>query len=610
MAVGVGGLSILLAFFVAIDTSEVYPPEVRETFVENSLAGQTFTQHLPADTAVVFMTGNFGVCKAKTGVVLPLSDLADLAKGLVREIRGPDNAAEGLRRAAAIEDIARSVLRMFHGELGVALLNLSMFREPPDFILRADIDESAMSFRDLLSKVAGALGQKPDRFLPVQEGEYLSFSGKLYVLTKDQRLYASNKRQVIEKFLSGVWKENSLSKSPLYLAVGEKVEFDQEQFLFVNVERIWSEIISNQPPSGRQNPLFASLFGNMRAMASSARLSDGNLNMLSAMMFKDLTQGIPKLIARPNAPSRAATFIPPDYSLLMRANAGSPLSLLQDMMALHPDAERGMRRWLDRVKERQGINLERDVLAAMSGDIAVSAKVPPMVGLPETLAVLRMTDAEKAPQIVRSTLLMFLGMGPDVEEMAFEEDYRGAKLRILPLPFVSLTYVLVESHLLVGSSPEVVKAAIDAHLSGKNLAASEGYRSAFEGHPSQSYVTIYADSQAMFNGLLNIGGGLAMWRGGDKEFTLIAARLIRLLRGHAGSLVPVGCTIHREQNAIVLKSNSRLLNLGSAPMLLTTLWVPRSHRASVERRELLRERAIEQGEMLERNLMMEEPVPQ
>jgi len=52
------------------------------------------------------------------------------------------------------------------------------------------------------------------------------------------------------------------------------VDFDQEQFLFVNVERIWGELIAaHEPMPGEVKTLAASLFGNTRAIASSTRFA-------------------------------------------------------------------------------------------------------------------------------------------------------------------------------------------------------------------------------------------------------------------------------------------------------------------------------------------------
>jgi hypothetical protein len=267
---------LLLAFFIAIDTSEVYPPEVAGTFLENSLAGQTFTQQLPADTAAVFMTGNFGVCKSKKGIVIPLSELAAFAKEVASLTSRRANPSEALAMIDGIHDIARSFLRMFHGEVGIALLNFPIKNRPPDFIVRADIDESEMSFAELAKKIGGIFGGAPASFVSEEDG-YVVIGKKLYVQIRDKKLYASNSRLVIEQFLSGAWKANPLSQSPLYLEIGKKVQFDQEQFLFVNVERIWTEFLAaHGPAEGEMKTIVSSLFDDMRAVASSTRLSGDN----------------------------------------------------------------------------------------------------------------------------------------------------------------------------------------------------------------------------------------------------------------------------------------------------------------------------------------------
>jgi hypothetical protein len=590
--VGFSGLSLLLAFFIAIDTSEVYPPEVAQTFVENSLAGQTFTQQVPADTAVVFMTGNLGVCKSKKGIVIPLSELVAFAKEVLSGRGLQRNRSEDLAMLDGMHDVARSFLRMFHGEVGVALLNFPIGRRPPDFIVRADIDQSEMSFPDLAKKVGGIFGRAPASFVSEEDG-YLIIAKKLYARIEGKKLYVSNSRLTTEQFLSGVWKEKGLSESPLYREAGKRVQFDQEQFLFVNVERIWGEFLAaHDPMPGEMNTIASSLFGNMRAIASSTRLSDGSLDVRSAVLFKDLTKGIPRILARPNARSQAATFVPEDYSLLVRGHTGPPVGFLGDIMGLNANAARRTRSVLDRFGKKLGLNVEEDLLPALSGDFAVAAKVPPMVGLPESLAIVRISDHDKAASVIKS-LLIPEGLQPTATEpitRGFSEEYRGAELRIVPLPLVSLTYVFVEGHLLVGSSPGVVKAAIDAHLSGKSLAESDGYKAAFKGHPSETFGTIYADSQAMFDGLLNIGGGLAMWKGPGamKEVT---APLIALLRRNVKDLSPVSWTICRDGDAIVVRANSRLFGTGPIHILLPAFFHVRVVQAR-QRVMMLREDAI------------------
>lgn len=583
--VGFSELSLLLAFFIAIETGEVYPPEVAKTFVENSLAGQTFTQQLPADTAAVFMTGNFGVCKSKRGIVIPLSELAAFAKEVASIANRRGNPPEATAMIDGIHATARSFLRMFHGEVGVALLNLPTRNRPPDFIVRADFDESEMTCRDLAKKIGSIVGNVPELFVTEEDG-YIVVGGEVYFRIRNKKLYASNSRLVIEQFLSGAWKANPLSHSPLYMETGTKVQFDQEQFLFVNVARIWTELSEAHGPAERETKdIASSLFGNMRAVASSTRLSNGNLDVRSAVLFKDLTKNLPRILARPNARSEAATFVPPDYSLFVRAHSGSPVGLVKDIMGLNQEAARGMRRAIERFDERLGLSIENDLLPPLSGDFAVAAKVPPMIGLPESLAVIRISDHDKAASAIKTLLTPQSDESSETGPMNFEEEYKGAQLSIVPMPGVMLTYVFVEGHLLLGSSPEVVKAMIDARLSGQSLASSEGFESAFQDYPSESFVTVYADAEDLFNGLVNIGGGLALWRGG-REAKQVVMPVMALLRRNAKDLLPVACTVWREDNAIVLRTNGRLFAAGGVPLVLP--WFTFARRVEVREEAVLR----------------------
>jgi hypothetical protein len=403
----------------------------------------------------------------------------------------------------------------------------------------------------------------------------------------------------------GAWKANPLSQSPLYQEIGKQVQFDQEQFLFVNVERIWGELLAaRKAAEGEMRTIVWSLFENMRAVASSTRLSGGSLDVRSAILFKDLTKGLPKILARPNARSEAATCVPPDYSLFVRAHSGPPTVLLKDIMALDEGLAWGIVRVLDRMEKEQGMSVERDLLPVLAGDFAVAAKVPPMIGLPESLAIIRIADHDKAASAIRTILSFDGNESLETEPIGFEEEYRGAQLRIVPMPAVMLTYVFVEGHLLLGSSPEVVKAAIDARLSGKNLASSDGLRSAFESHPSESFFSVYADAEDLFNGLLNIGGGLVLWRGGREEKRIVVP-LMALLRRNAKDLSPVACTVWRQDNAIVLRTNSRLFAAGGVPLLLP--WFTLARRVEVREDAVLQrnEEAREADEIRRRDEMLD-----
>ena len=596
--VGFSELSLLLAFFIAIETGEVYPPEVAKTFVENSLAGQTFTQKLPADTAAVFMTGNFGVCKSKKGIVIPLSELATFAKEVASIANRRGDPSEATAMIDGIHDTVRLFLRMFHGEVGFALLSFPTRNRPPDFIVRADIDEAEMKFPDLARKIGSIVRDESELFVTEENG-YVVIGGGLYVQLRDKKLYASNSRLVIEQFLSGAWKANALSQSPLYQEIGKRIQFDQEQFLFVNVERIWQEFLAAHEPMPEETRDIASgLFSGMRAIASSMRLSGGNRDVRSAVLYKDLTKGLPKILARPNARSEAATFIPPDYSLFVRAHTGPPTGLLKDIMSLHEGLAWGIVRVFDRMEKEQGMSVERDLLPVLAGEFAIAAKIPPMIGLPESLAVIRIADHDKAASAIKTLLTPQTAERSEAEPMGFEEEYKGAQLSIVPMPAVMLTYVFVEGHLLLGSSPEVVKAAIDARLSGRNLASSDELKSAFENHPSESFVTVYADAEDLFNGLLNIGGGLALWRGG-RDVKRIAVSVMALLRRNAKAFSPVACSVWREDTAIVLKSNGRLFAAGGVPLLLP--WFMMARRVEIREEAVLqRDEAAGEAEELRR----------
>jgi hypothetical protein len=151
-----------------------------------------------------------------------------------------------------------------------------------------------------------------------------------------------------------------------------------------------------------------------------------------------------------------------------------------------------------------GIDLDADVLPLLDGEVGIALGGLPEGGPPSGLVLLRPDDAGSAQALLDGLAERLTAVGATLET----ETAGDAEIVTLELPDTGrASYAVLDGVVILGTGPEDVRAALDAHAGGESLGASATYAAAFEPVGMRAGNEVYVDVGALVD---ELGGGLEL----------------------------------------------------------------------------------------------------
>ncbi len=397
----------------------------------------------------------------------------------------------GLRAGTAV---VKNLLGAFKGGFVIALSENPAW---PTLFFAGQLNPDTGSFSRFLSEniqpILTPLGLK--WALDKDEGgDRLQVGGLVvYFATSDSRLFASTDRSAVLRAKGGpLAPEAALAGRESFRKAIALVP-PRGLFAFVDLRRFVS-LQFGRPSTGTCKAMSDLGLDNLESLAFSADADGSFLKLNLAVTSSREVAGLPAILLRPNTATKAANFVPPDYSLFLRWSVAGARDAYREWQAI-------VRRMVDdvswqecqdalaEVNAKRGFALE-DILDNLGEEVALAVKLPDLIGIPPTLALVAVKDEAKALDVI-SRALTKAGAKPQVFNNASSAPVYTTTL----VPGVLVSYTTKDGYLIVGLSPTSIESALAASSSRESLASQPRFASAIAAAPDENLFFAYADMQ-------------------------------------------------------------------------------------------------------------------
>lgn len=413
-----------------------------------------------------------------------------------------------------------TLLSAFEGSFSLGMGQTPVW-EWPTFFFMGNLKPEVEDFAQYLSRSVAPLGLKP--VLGQEQGVHRLDIGDLvlYFTTADSTLMASTDLKALLRMKKGNLPSESTLAGQQSFRKAIAIAPPKGLFLFMDLKR-FGGLHSGSFSSGTWKALSNLGLDRLESVALSADIDNSSLRMNFALTNANKFTGLPAIFLRPNTVTKAASFVPSDYSVFLRLSIAGADDAYREWQAM-------VRRMVDdvsweeyqdalvKLKEERGFATE-DILENLGEEIALAVKFPELRGIPPTLAFIAVKDDAKALGAIFG-LLSRAGAEPQ----AFKTTHGDTIYTTTLVSGVLLSYAASNGYLVVGLSPSSVGSALAASRSGKSLAEEGDFASAVKLAPEGNAILAYADMRRVVSFLAN----LAPWLHSKAAGTFFDARFTK-----------------------------------------------------------------------------------
>lgn len=446
------------------------------------------------------------VLPAKTTLVVAIEDLESFRAALFPPDPSKAEFPSVERVIAIISEVepkagpplragAKSVntlLSAFEGDFSLGMGQTPVW-EWPTFFFVGNLKPEVEDFAQYFTRSVAPLGLKP--VLGKEQGVDRLDIGELvlYFTTADSTLMASTDLKALLRMKKGNLPSESTLAGQQSFRKAIAIAPPKGLFLFMDLKR-FGGLHSGSFSAGTWKALSNLGLDRLESLALSADIDGSSLKMDLALTSAGEFTGVPAILLRANTETKAASFVPSDYSVFLRLNIAGADDAYREWQAM-------VRRMTDDVswKEYQdalakleterGFGLE-DILENLGDEIALAVKLPELPGIPPTLAFIAVKDEAKALDAI-SSLLTRVESAPQF----FTASHGYTIYTTSLVPGVLLSYAVSNGYLVVGLSPSSVGSALAASSSGKSLVQEPNFASVATGLPRENLFLAYVDMQ-------------------------------------------------------------------------------------------------------------------
>lgn len=445
---------------------------------------------LPADTLLAFAIEDAGAFREALFPSAPL-DQGGLSVGKLLAIiaESEPSARDDIENTAAL---VKALLGALDGRFVVG------FSETPrwlTFHFLGNVKPEAKDIAAFLSReIRPLLETFGERMELRKEREFLRVrigDGDLFLVTEGTQLFASTDRNAALAMRKGALPlESSLAGRAPFQRACEGVD-SGDFFAYMDARNLFEGSFGGLTRATVNS--FKDLgIASPDALAFSAEVDGSFLKLNFSLTNAGEFTGLPAILLRPNTPSRAAKYVPQDYSILLRfsvAEANEAYSGWQAIVRKMTDdvSWREYQEGLAKLNEERGFSIE-ELLGNLGEEAAVAVKVPELVGIPPTLFIVEVKDEERALEMLTRFLDQTRARSQPFSTVA------GSAIHTTTLiPGVMLSYAAKGGHLILGLSPVSVASSLKAAESGNSLAVSEQFQAAAKALPDKTMFSAYVE---------------------------------------------------------------------------------------------------------------------
>jgi hypothetical protein len=330
---------------------------------------------------------------------------------------------------------------------------------------------------------------------------------KLYIWIQDNLFAASPKLQQLQalatvKANGGL---SSFSATPFRTRIAQVYQEGAGLVVAANLERVVAQTKAERTKGAdgekAENALNRLGILSVKYFVLDQKDSSGKTHTQASVSFNDAQRGIPSWLASPG-PMGSLEYISPDANVVAGFVVKDPSSMVDDLLGVLETVSPDLRKTLDELQTKHGLNIRNDIAAPLGGEFAFAVDGP-ILPTPSWKLVFEVNDPAHLQQTLERVVsevnkqAAYFGKGG----MAWQQSEMGGRkyytLKSTDFGFLEVNYTYANGYLIVGPSRALVERALRSQESGLSLLRSAKFTA---GLP--------ADGNANFSAVFyhNIGG--------------------------------------------------------------------------------------------------------
>ncbi|HKU75452.1 MAG TPA: DUF3352 domain-containing protein, partial [Pyrinomonadaceae bacterium] len=293
--------------------------------------------------------------------------------------------------------------------------------------------------------------------------------------------------------------------------------------------------------------------------------SNGKTHTQASLSFNDAQRGIPSWLAAPG-PMGSLEYISPDANVVAGFVVKNPATLVDDLLGVLDGVSPELRKNLDTLQSKHGLNLRDDIAAPLGGEFAFAIDGP-ILPTPSWKMVFEVNDPAHLQQTLERMVTevnkqaAYLGKSG----LTWENTELGGRkyytLKSTDFGMIQANYTYANGYLIVGPSRALVERALRSQESGLSLLRSPKFTA---GLP--------ADGNANFSAVFyhNVGGLVPAGLANTAANT--AAQLPsgpqEAVKAIAGNMAPTLAYAYAQGDSITFAANTEGGPFGIGPATL------------------------------------------
>jgi len=296
------------------------------------------------------------------------------------------------------------------------------------------------------------------------------------------------------------------------------------------------------------------ILGGLRHLVIEQKEGRDVSGIRAVVTLEENGKGLPSMLSEP-APMGAIDFFSPDAVLAAAFAFGSPVDLLDQLLAAEPAAQTGLAEF----QSETGVDLRQDVAASLGGELAAGVDGA-LLPVPAWKIVVEVNDPsrlqysigkmiEAANRVAAQNSKPGVGLVPSSANGRTYYQITGPSTGAL----VEAHYTYVDGYLVAAGSRALVDAAIQNRSTRYTLASSQKFASMIPRDPSPHFSgVVYQNAGRALGPLAEVVEGT----------TALNAEQRKALEGLTSEMRPSLLAVYREKNQLTVATTSSLLKMG------------------------------------------------
>jgi hypothetical protein len=223
--------------------------------------------------------------------------------------------------------------------------------------------------------------------------------------------------------------------------------------------------------------------------------TNGKTHTQASLSFNDANRGIPSWLAAPG-PMGSLEYISPDANVVAGFVVKNPVTLVDDLLGALATVSPELRKNLDELQSKHGLNIRDDIAAPLGGEFAFAIDGP-ILPTPSWKLVFEVNDPAHLQQTLERVVsdvnkqAAYLGKSGLVWEKSDLAGRTYYTLRSVDFGAVQVNYVYANGYLIVGPSRALVEKALQSQENGLSLLRSAKFTAGLPADGNANFSAVF-----------------------------------------------------------------------------------------------------------------------